>query len=88
MPIPKGGLEIIPSVTFKIEDSKKRYLERLINLIGENYETSFETTNNSAVSFDDEQDTDNSDDFDINDKDVMFFIDDDDEKQEEERSEG
>ena len=88
LPIPKGGLEIIPSVTFKIEDSKKRYLERLINLIGENYETSFETTNNSAVSFDDEQDTDNSDDFDINDKDVMFFIDDDDEKQEEERSEG
>ena len=89
-PIPKGGLEIITSVTFKIEDSKKRYLERLIKLIGEDYETPIETTNNSAVNFDDEQDTDKSDDFDIDDKDIMFFIDDGDEKEEEEekRSEG
>ena len=42
------------------------------------------------MSFVDEQDTDNSDDFDIHDKDVMFFIDDDDDDDEEEekRSEG
>ena len=38
-PIPKGGLEIILKVTFAIEDENKRYLERLRNLIAENYET-------------------------------------------------
>ena len=38
-PIPKGGLEIIVKITFTIEEDKKRYLERLRELIAENYET-------------------------------------------------
>ena len=37
-PRPKGGLEIVLQVTFKIVD-EKRYLPRLIDLIKENYET-------------------------------------------------
>ena len=38
-PIPKGGLEIIVKITFTIDDEKKRYLERLRELIIGNYET-------------------------------------------------
>ena len=38
-PIPKGGLEIVTEVTFKIEEEKKRYLQRLIDLINKHYET-------------------------------------------------
>ena len=38
-PIPKGGLEIVLQVTFTIEDEKKRYLARLVELIKENYES-------------------------------------------------
>ena len=37
-PIPKGGLEILTQVTFKIEEEKKRFLLRLVDLIKENYE--------------------------------------------------
>ena len=37
-PIPKGGLEIVLEVTFKISDEKKRYLERLIASMNDNYE--------------------------------------------------
>ena len=37
-PRPKGGLEIVLQVTFKIVNGK-RYLSRLIDLIKENYET-------------------------------------------------
>ena len=38
-PIPKGGLEIVTQVTFKIEEKKKRFLLRLADLIKKNYET-------------------------------------------------
>ena len=38
-PIPKGGLEIVLKVTFSIAEENKRYIERLRNLIAENYET-------------------------------------------------
>ena len=38
-PIPKGGLEIIVNITFTITDDKKRFLERLRDLITNNYET-------------------------------------------------
>ena len=38
-PIPMGGLEIIIKVTFTIAEEKKRYLERLRELIAKNYET-------------------------------------------------
>ena len=37
-PIPKGGLEIVLEVTFKIQDEKWRYLKRLTELITENYD--------------------------------------------------
>ena len=37
-PIPKGGLEILLSVTFKIADENRRYLTRLIELINNNYD--------------------------------------------------
>ena len=36
--IPKGGLEIVLEVTFKISDQKKRYLEWLIAFLNDNYE--------------------------------------------------
>ena len=38
-PIPKGGLEIILKVTFTIEEDKRRYVDRLKELISNNYET-------------------------------------------------
>ena len=37
--VPKGCLKIIRQVTFKIEEEKKRFLLRLVDLIKENYET-------------------------------------------------
>ena len=37
-PIPKGGLEILLQVTFKIQEDKRRYLDRLKDLIEMNYE--------------------------------------------------
>ena len=36
-PIPRGGLEIVLSTVFKIADENRRYLERLKNIISENY---------------------------------------------------
>ena len=45
-PIPKGGLEIIVKMTFTIVDEKKRYLERLRELIAGNYETPAEALDN------------------------------------------
>lgn len=36
-PIPRGGLEIVLTAVFKITDEKRRYLERLKNIISENY---------------------------------------------------
>ena len=70
-PIPRRARNHF-QVTFKIEDSKKRYLERLINLIGEDYETPIAMTNNVAARFDGEkEDTRDSDDFDLQDEDVM-----------------
>ena len=38
-PIPKGGLEIILRVTFTIEEDKERYVDRLKELVSNNYET-------------------------------------------------
>ena len=38
-PIPKGGLEIVTQVTFKIEEEKKHFLLRVVDLIKKNYET-------------------------------------------------
>ena len=38
-PIPKGSLEIVTQVTFKIEGEKKRFLLRLVDLTKENYDT-------------------------------------------------
>ena len=56
-------------------------MERLIYLIGEDYEPPVATTSNVAASFDGEQeDIRDSDDFNVQDEDVMFFIDDDKEK--------
>ena len=37
-PIPKGGLEILLQVTFNIQEDKRRYLDRLKDLIKQNYE--------------------------------------------------
>ena len=37
-PIPKGGLEIMLDVELKIEDAKRRILERFQNIIESNYE--------------------------------------------------
>ena len=40
-PIPKGGLEIMLDVELKIEDAKRRILERFQNIIESNYENNF-----------------------------------------------
>ena len=37
-PIPKGGLDILLQVTFKIQEDKRRYLDILKDLIKQNYE--------------------------------------------------
>lgn len=83
-PIPKGGLEIVTEVTFKIEEEKKRYLQRPIDLINKHYETpksdvqsgadvqetTAETQRRTAEKEND-KDTDDEDE-----NDVMFFVDD------------
>ena len=40
-PIPKGGLEILLKVTFSIPDNKRRFLDRLKDIIEVNYGDSF-----------------------------------------------
>ena len=42
-PIPNGGLEIMLEVELKIEDEKRKILERLQNIIRENYENDLVT---------------------------------------------
>lgn len=71
--IPKGGLEIVTLVTFKICDEKKRYLSRLVEWVQKNYkspDTAFknvdlgeQSTTNSYNSHDgdDEIDDENAD---------------------------
>ena len=69
-PILKGGLEIVTQVTFKIEEEKKRFLLRLVDLIKENNETPIIEDKENGTG-----DENNSDD-----EDIMFFIDDEEEK--------
>ena len=40
-PIPKGGLEILLMVQFKIPDEKRKYMERLKEIIKQNYTSDF-----------------------------------------------
>ena len=40
-PIPKGGLEILLIAQFKIADEKRKYLERLKEIIANNYTADF-----------------------------------------------
>ena len=40
-PIPKGGLEILLMVQFKIADEKRKYMERLKEIITKNYTSDF-----------------------------------------------
>ena len=75
-PIPKGGLEIILRVTFTIEEDKKRYVDRLKELISNNYETPQENEevdagagNSEMVEIDDDSGGDD------NDLDIMFMSD-------------
>ena len=41
LPIPKGGLEILLMVQFKIADEKRKYMERLKETITKNYTSDF-----------------------------------------------
>ena len=68
--IPKGSLEIVTQVTFKIEEEKKRFLLRLVDLIKENNETPIIEDKENGTG-----DENNSDD-----EDIMFSIDDEEEK--------
>ena len=40
-PIPKGGREILLMVQFKIAEEKRKYMERLKEIISNNYTTDF-----------------------------------------------
>ena len=40
-PIPKGGLEVLLMVQFKIADEKRKYMERLKEIITKNYTSNF-----------------------------------------------
>ena len=40
-PIPKGGLEILLMIQFNIADEKKKYMERLKEIIAKNYTSDF-----------------------------------------------
>ena len=74
--IPKGSLEIVTQVTFKIEEEKKRFLLRLVDSIKENYKTpkseAHELTEDKKNGTGDENNSD--------DEDIMFFIHDKEEK--------
>ena len=71
-PIPKGGLEIVTQVTFKIEEEKKRFLLRLVDLIKENYET----PKSEAHEIIEDKENGTGDENNSDDEDIMFFIDD------------
>ena len=71
-PIPKGRLEIVTQVTFKIEGEKKRFLLRLVDLIKENYGTPKSEVN--EIIQDKEKGT--GDENNSDDEDIIFFIDD------------
>ena len=71
-PIPKGNLEIVTQVTFKIEEGKKRFLLRLVDWIKENYETPKSEAH--EIIEDEENGTSNENNSDS--EDIMFFIDD------------
>ena len=45
-PIPKGGLEILLMVQFKIADEKRKYMERLKEIVTKNYTSEFRITKN------------------------------------------
>ena len=48
-PIPKGGLETLLSVTLKIDNENRRYLQRLIQLINDNYDPAVPVENNKSA---------------------------------------
>ena len=48
-PIPKGELEILVSVTLKIDNENRRYLQRLIQLINDNYDPAVPVENNKSA---------------------------------------
>ena len=48
-PIPKGGLEILLTVTLTIDNDKQRYLQRLIKLINDNYDPDVPAEGNNAA---------------------------------------
>lgn len=73
-PIPKGGLEIVIQATFSIGDDKKEFLERLLELIKNNYQSP--DTEVVAVEDDDLLSVDD-DDEDI----TLCMVDDEDEEQ-------
>ena len=75
-PIPKGGLEIVTQVTFKIEEEKKCFLLRLVDLIKENYET----PKSEAHEIIEDKENGTGDENNSDDEDIMFFIDDEEEK--------
>ena len=74
--IPKGSLEIVTQVTFKIEEEKKRFLLTLVDLIKENYETlkseAHEIIEDKGNGTGDENHSDGED--------IRLFIDDDEEQ--------
>ena len=74
--IPKGGLEIVTQVTFKIEEEKKGFLLGLVDLIKENYEA----LKSEAQEIIEDKENGTSDENNFDDEDIMFFIDDKEEK--------
>ena len=75
-PVPKGSLEVVTLVNFKIEKEKKRFLLRLIDLIKENYET----PKSEAQEITEDKENGNGDGNNSDDEDVMLFIDDEEKK--------
>ena len=75
-PIPKGGLEIVTQVTFKIEEEKKRFLLTLVDLIKENYET----LKSEAHEIIEDKGNGTGDENHSDDEDIRLFIDDDEEE--------
>ena len=55
-PIPKGGLEISLSVTLKIDNENRRYLQRLIQLINDNYDPAVPVENNKSANVEEASD--------------------------------
>jgi hypothetical protein len=51
-PIPKGRLEILLLVSFRIADENRRYLYRLIELVENNYDASEQAKENEDENID------------------------------------